>query len=608
MLFFCKRGKQKHNRAGFYWGVPSRTSGGYNWTEKFLTEYNQRRRSDVGKEMMGMIFRTDTHEYLSSKAVNALTMNTVAGVVENPELLTTYSWRRLLPTIALLLDFSPAERLAIGDWNNAKEMGGEAPITLRYAEGKEGKSRVCKLVCAAVLSSLAKSNTQTFDEVPAQQWGVLAEKARVEVGSKPLETNAVWRNPDIAESGGGFKVKKSQIAFPKQLAGVPLAPSSRDGKRYCVDFQSGRCRDGDSCQLGLHRCAAVFRGGRTCHGSHPGFECRYTKRHAVSEDADPEEGPVRKKMKMEPEDQSEAKQATVVLKAADKPKAEEVSRPKYVEDDSIMRRMLSELRGERNEVRGNRINPEPPRLVAKVCEGKGKGELWLGPLPTAQRMDRIMETKHSIQIYCFLKEPTEVQVEYGGGEGMFIPGTVPFRCEMSNPHAWLADMRVLKSCLVNSLRQGDNAYVHCISGISRAPMAAAVMSSMLMRISFQEAKGIIDQTRNVSFTKGEQRMEGTWIDRVIREGVTCSEVPTGFSCCTTNQNDVVVHATTFIEGGTEPICRWKKGAAGKQDFKGITMTVETVEMASVRFGGRFCVNCQALLRASLRLEVEQLFG
>ena len=139
-------------------------------------------------------------------------------------------------------------------------------------------------------------------------------------------------------------------------------------------------------------------------------------------------------------------------------------------------------------------------------------------------------------------------------------------------------------------------------------MAAAVASSMLMRISFQEAKGIIDQTRNVSFAKGEQRMEGAWIDRVIQEGVTCSEIPTGFSCCLTDQFDVVVHATTSIEGGTEPICHWKKGAAGKRDFKGITMTVETVEMASIRFGGRFCVNCQALLRASLRLEVEQLFG
>ena len=64
-------------------GVPSETTGGYDWTKKFLLEYAQRRQSDVGKEMMGMIFRADTHEYLSAKAVNALTMSSVAEIIES---------------------------------------------------------------------------------------------------------------------------------------------------------------------------------------------------------------------------------------------------------------------------------------------------------------------------------------------------------------------------------------------------------------------------------------------------------------------------------------------------------------------------------------------
>ena len=291
----------------------------------------------------------------------------------------------------------------------------------------------------------------------------------------------------------------------------------------------------------------------------------------------------------EPEDQSEVKRARVISNTSQEGNA--ASSPSYVEDDSIMKRMLPKLQEERDERRGNRLNPEPPRLVAKVCKEKGKGELWLGPLPTAQRMDRITETKHSIQVYCFQKQPTEVQVEPGGEEGMLIPGTVVFRCEMSNRHTRLADMRVLKPCLVNSLRQGDNAYVHCVSGISRAAMAAAVMSSILMGISFEKAKDIINQTRNVSFDKAEQRMQGAWIDGVIREGVTNAVVPTGFSCRISNPEEVVVHATASVNGGTEPICRWKKGAAGKQDFKSNTITVDSVEQAANQFSGRFCVNC-----------------
>ena len=135
---------------------------------------------------------------------------------------------------------------------------------------------------------------------------------------------------------------------------------------------------------------------------------------------------------------------------------------------------------------------------------------------------------------------------------MYIPDTVPFRCEMSNPHARLEDMRSLKSCLGNSLRQGDNAYVHCISGITRAPMAAAVVGAVLMGISFEEAKGIINQNRNVNLASGEQ-LQGAWIERVSREGVTKAGGPLSLSGCVANQNDMVAHATTSVDGGTELI-------------------------------------------------------
>jgi hypothetical protein len=115
IVFFCKRGKQHHNRSGFYWGVPSETASGYKWTDKFLAEYERRRNSTQGKPMMGMIFRTDDYEYLPAKAVNQLTRDAVKGVVDNPERLSTYCWRRLLPTVSLSLNFSNTERLALGE-------------------------------------------------------------------------------------------------------------------------------------------------------------------------------------------------------------------------------------------------------------------------------------------------------------------------------------------------------------------------------------------------------------------------------------------------------------------------------------------------------------
>ena len=141
--------------------------------------------------------------------MNAITASSVSGVIDNPELLTTYSWRRMLPTMAFNLKFSKAERLSIGDWKDSKGLNDEAPITLRFAEGKEGMSRVCKMICASVFAKLAKDNTQTFEEVSAQQWEAMAEEARAKVQAKPLEVEPLWRNPDIVGSKDGFKVKKT---------------------------------------------------------------------------------------------------------------------------------------------------------------------------------------------------------------------------------------------------------------------------------------------------------------------------------------------------------------------------------------------------------------
>ena len=169
-------------------------------------------------------------------------------------------------------------------------------------------------------------------------------------------------------------------------------------------------------------------------------------------------------------------------------------------------------------------------------------------------------------------------------------------------------MRSLRSCLLNSLRQGDNAYVHCVSGISLAPKAAAVMGALLMGISFKEAKSIINQTRNVKDEKSEKHMEGAWIDTVLQESVTNAEVPTGFSYQELNTDTVLVHATVLVRERTEPICRCVLEATNKHGLKDDIFTVSSIEQASSQFKGTFCVDCKGLLRASLRLQIAPFYG
>ena len=138
---------------------------------------------------------------------------------------------------------------------------------------------------------------------------------------------------------------------------------------------------------------------RTHHGNHPGSMCGNTKRHAGSAEVDAREELVQKEMMMQNPDTHIRSSYTSMPDA-----------PDYVTDDSIMRQMLPGLKWDRWDERGNRIHPEPPSLVAKVCRERGRGELWLGPLPSAEMMSVITQTKHSIQIYCFMNYPENVCV------------------------------------------------------------------------------------------------------------------------------------------------------------------------------------------------------
>ena len=95
---------------------------------------------------------------------------------------------------------------------------------------------------------------------------------------------------------------------------------------------------------------------------------------------------------------------------------------------------------------------------------------------------------------------------------------------------------------------------------------------------------------------------------MLKERTINAVTPTGLSCTIIRPEHVLVHATASGKDGTGPICRWKKGTAGQREFKATTVTVEGIEQAAHQFAGEFCTNCEPLMRASLRLQVKQLWS
>ena len=91
---------------------------------------------------------------------------------------------------------------------------------------------------------------------------------------------------------------------------------------------------------------------------------------------------------------------------------------------------------------------------------------------------------------------------------------------MSNHNVRQHDIRRLRTTLVTSLRQGDNAYVHCVTGLARAPTAACILVSLLMNEDVASATRRIAKLRNVQlYDKNTVKMRGDWMDRIV--GETC---------------------------------------------------------------------------------------
>ena len=224
-------------------------------------------------------------------------------------------------------------------------------------------------------------------------------------------------------------------------------------------------------------------------------------------------------------------------------------------------------------------------------------------------MATIRETWHSLQIYCFAAPVTSVAVDGSPDQrGMWIPGALPLRCEMSNPNNREYDIEEIMDCVINSVRQGDNAYVHCISGLSRGPVAAAIFSAKLMGISLEDAKWWINQARNVKDERGRngrgrrEDMDGPWIARILGIKTATATTPTCF-VCRVHQGQSTVHAASITRNAVAPLC-----LPTEVRHVNFAKTYSEMEQAASQFVGVFCVECEPLMRASLRVQARQLWN
>ena len=98
--------------------MPATFANGFFWAKEVLEAY--RTLAPARQRLAGLCFSDEGRPWTILEVQETMQQE-MSVFLDNPEDLTTYSWRRLAPTVAQLLDCRPEEMAALGDWQAKSE-------------------------------------------------------------------------------------------------------------------------------------------------------------------------------------------------------------------------------------------------------------------------------------------------------------------------------------------------------------------------------------------------------------------------------------------------------------------------------------------------------
>ena len=284
---FCWRGKQKNNRTGFYFSVPSEFGSGFQWTHHWLELYKSL--GETQKQRAGLCFDREGVPWAISE-VNRVAQEVFSPNMEDVSGLTTYSFRRWGPTFGQALGLTPMELNALGDWQAKGETPRDAVMPLHYSSARYSESM--KMKHLLLLCSQSICEYEAWEVIPPS----ILREAQVQ-GRQALDRQVhrdiqnVWAQPiSPGEALTKFKLSKAMMAraaklkdkavraaearaMPSTLGDRVLSAFLKNGQPLCGAFQLHRCGKHESQCEAWHKCAVVLRSARVCGGRHAACDC-----------------------------------------------------------------------------------------------------------------------------------------------------------------------------------------------------------------------------------------------------------------------------------------------------------------------------------------------
>ncbi len=520
--FRCTKGKQRRNRGGFDYAVPSTFMSGWCWAEKWHPLWLQL--SEGTQKKSGVCFNAVGQPWPIGET-QRLAQEVFFGKVEDVHLLTTYSWRRLMPTVAHTIHVAPEVANALGDWQDASQVDAASKMPLHYSSVRYIESLKSKARCLGALQALQYESWELIPEDALQP--------AVEAGTKlvqqllPRDGHILWSLPMTnTETASRFaaaqqlkarasmmraRAARDAAAMPKTVGNKQVSAFLRDSTLLCAPFQQGRC-DKEAGQCFAHQCAVIFKSGRVCGGKHAAQDCRDKRFIAVTPPTPVT--PAVKKMPRQPDHPPPAKRAA---EEASLPVREEPSRGKKARGSGHSQPRAtvakpsppeapSNLTAEEAEAKFNRLattRGKTAQCPTRIYSNQEGGALWFGGLPTVDTAPHFPVV--SLQIHCF-----EGSIQKRGGivlpdalHLILLPTGVDHRAEQ-----WQAAFPVIKA----TVQAGEEVLVHCIAGRHRAAAVGVLLRSIFAAESIPQADTWISQRRDIELHRiAYDRGVGSWL-------------------------------------------------------------------------------------------------
>ena len=232
---------------------------------------------------------------------------------------------------------------------------------------------------------------------------------------------------------------------------------------------------------------------------------------------------------------------------------------------------------------------EPPTVIYRHIAGLEAPCIILGGLPTAADVQFLRDMKVELIVTCFQERPDK--------KGAVLPpGAYVFNFCIAGKRrqgSWEA----LRKLILPALENGESIYVHCMAGVHRAPVAAALILAAVRQLSFDRMVQHIHRLRAIEphkMLRGELA-EWVYIANVGQLPPPQVKVPVPF--VTSLMDGALMHAVPhdWNPDAPAPACRWRQSRAGSRGFYSGNIEYVDDVFAAIAYGRPFCQGCRNLL-------------